>query len=258
MRTGIALCASLLAAVITSSVHADTIVNLLNNGELAKATKAKVNTFVTISPKTKAASTPLPGWTVTSGTVDLVANACLQAPTGMGYSVDLLGTPGVGSMRQTVAHTDADSEYEFSFEMSVNPTDGTYKESSTTKKMRVEIWGADYGTSGAVPLVSRDYSMTNGTRTATNMQWVNDEDVGGESGSKIQFQGTGGAITIVLSALASDPMPKKATAAKLSKGAMVGNLQLFTVGGGPAPEPASLGILGLGASALLLKRRRGR
>jgi hypothetical protein len=248
MRTGIALCASLLAALLTSSVQAD-VVNLLTNGTFQKSASAKLNKSGIVPITTRTNKTALPGWTISSGAVDLVSSRLWQSPTGANYSVDLIGSPGIGSISQTVV-TDSDTMYQLSFDLTVNPQASPRKETGTTKILRVEAIAAN----GTV-LVSRDYSMTNGTRTLKNMQWLTDLDVNGEGGI-FQFRGTDGNVTIKFSALSPTPLPKKSKATTVYCGPVIGDVSLIEVGG--APEPASLGILGVGASALLLKRRRGR
>jgi hypothetical protein len=252
MRTGIALCASLLAAVLTSSVFAAPT-NLLTNGSFDKATSTKLNSTGIVPITTRTNKNALPGWTVL-GPVDLVSSRLWQAPEGTGYSVDLIGTPGVGGIQQTIEDTLADHTYQLSFDLSVNPQAGPWKETGTTKSVRVDILGGE----GEV-VATRTFSLTKGTRTLKNMQWADDSTFVDEEVGDFTFAGTGGDLTVRFTALSPSPLPKRSKATTVYCGPVIGNASLIDLGGGdPTPEPASLGILGVGASALFLKRRRGR
>jgi hypothetical protein len=252
MKTGIALCASLLAAVLTSSVYAAPV-NLLTNGSFDKLDTAKVASTGFIAITTSTNKTALPGWTIL-GPVDLVSTRLWEAPAEASYSIDLVGTPGSGGIQQVVHETNAETEYQLSFDLSANPAASQWKEHNDTKYLKVDILGGE----GEV-IATRTYSLTAGTRTYQDMQWAPDSTFAGEGGN-FTFTGTGGDITVRFTALAPTPMPTGAKTTTLYCGPVIGNASLIALGGGEpsTPEPASLGILGVGASALILKKRRGR
>jgi hypothetical protein len=253
MRTAIALCASALAVVLTSSSIFAAPTNLLTNGSFDKAASAKINKAGIIPITTRSNKNALPGWTIL-GPIDLVSSRLWQQPTGASYSVDLIGTPGIGGIQQTVHDTLDDHTYELSFDLSLNPSLSPFKETGTTKLLKVDILGGE----GEV-LATRVYSLTNGTRTLKNMQWATDSNFAGEEEGPLTFQGTGGDIIVRFTSMAPGALPRRAKASTVYCGPVIGNASLFDLGGGtPTPEPASLGILGVGASALILKRRRGR
>ena len=241
MGTCIALCASLVGFVLISSARA----NLLNYGLFDKAGTVMLNKsgVATLSKN----SSGLLGWTITSGTVDLVSKTHWQTPDG-NYSVDLVGTPGVGAIAQKVATTTGTS-YTLTFDLTANPEAGPRNEIGTTKVLLVQALAAN----GKTVLASKVFDVTPGSHTTQNMGWVSD--------NKFTFQATGAFSTIQLSALTPLNLPKGANSSNIYCGPVIDNLNLDLTAGGsptPVPEPTSLGILGVSASALLLKRRRGR
>jgi hypothetical protein len=158
--------------------------------------------------------------------------------------VDLVGTTGIGGIYQRVATTTA-TGYTLTFDLSANPEAGPRKETGTTKRLLVEALAAD----GKTVLASHEFDITNGTRTKTNMQYETDT---------FNFTATGAFSTIRLTALTPLNLPKGAKSSNIYCGPVIGNLNLTPSGTPPTPEPTSLSILGVSASALLLKRRRGR
>jgi len=110
-------CALVALAAAASSARA----NMLVNGglELNPAYSIPLNPgFVTAGPVTN--STALPGWTVTTGTVDVVPSTYWQVKQGS-YSVDLVGSPGTGSIRQLVSGTQNNTDYSMTFDWAPNP-----------------------------------------------------------------------------------------------------------------------------------------
>jgi hypothetical protein len=242
MSTRIALCASLVGLVLISSARA----NMLTNGQLDKASATPLDQYglITLSPTLN--STALPGWTITSGTVDIVPNAYWPTSNvAAAYSLDLVGSPGIGAISQSVT-TVATTAYTLTFDLAANPEAGPRLETGTTKILRVEALAAD----GTTVLASTDYQITKGTRTLQDMQW---------QANSFNFTATGATSILRLAALTPLNLPNGATSSNIFTGPVIDNLNLI-VGGNPtpAPEPASLGLLGVSASALLLRRRRGR
>jgi choice-of-anchor C domain-containing protein len=226
---------SLLALGFISTARA----NLLINGGLEKDATTPLNTYnlLTLSPTLN--NTALPGWSVTTGTVDIVPNTYWQVSEGS-YSVDLVGTPGLGGIAQSVA-TVAGTSYTLIFDMAANPEAGPYGEHGTTKILRVEALRAN-GTT----ILAQDFSLTAGTRTTQDMQWVTNAFV---------FNATDATTTIRLSALTPPNLPAGTTSSIIFTGPVVDNFDLF-YSSGTVPEPASLSVLGLGGAALLRRRRR--
>jgi choice-of-anchor C domain-containing protein len=110
-------------------------------------------------------ATAIPGWTVTSGSVDWI-NTYWQQPSGVApaLSIDLNGTPTaahpnpVGSISQTFATTPG-QEYEVGFSYAGNPVCGP-----STKGMTVSVNGS----------VIRHYSFSTASTTTSNMGWTYD------------------------------------------------------------------------------------
>jgi hypothetical protein len=261
MRTAIGLCASALAFVLTSSAFAAQS-NLLTNGSFEKSRKAKVNSygFVSITEKTNP-DAGIDGWIV-NGSVDLNGARYWQQPSGANFSVDLIGSPGAGSIEQIVDIAKNANEwiaghvYQLTFDLSVSPASNKPKEKSLEKYLRVEILG-DHD----ILLGSADYSVLGGTRTLKNMQWT-DQSAFMDAGGNLIFTYTGGPVTVkfIGETLLSAQLPGSLSVASLYCGVAVGNASLTDISTGtalPTPEPMSLAILGMGASALLFQRRRG-
>ena len=237
MRTRVALCASLLGLVLASSARA----NILVNGALDKDA-TPLNQYNLVVLTTAQNNTALTGWTITSGSVDIVPNSYWQASDG-GYSVDLTGTPGIGAIAQTVA-TIAATQYTLTLDLAANPEPGPLLEAGTTKRLLVEALAAN----GTTVLASTEYDVTKGAHTLQSMGWATNTFI---------FTATGATSTIRLSAVAPLNIPNGATSSTVFCGPAIDNLNLFPTGS-PAPEPTSLCLLGVSASALLLRRRRGR
>jgi choice-of-anchor C domain-containing protein len=213
--------------------------NLLINGMLESAVPPKQpDNLVYVTPSTN--PTALTGWTLDSGEIDIVPNSYFQSSQG-NYSVDLVGTPGLGSISQQVATT-ATAEYALTFDFSINPESGPLKERPYIKTLRVEAIGAD----GVTVLATQDFSETRGTRTNSNMQWTQ---------KTLTFFADGSVATIRFSALEPSNLPSGVTGSMIFTGPVIDNVDLV-LGGGSIPEPASVGILGVAAVGLLMRRRR--
>jgi len=232
------------AALVSLAAVSSARANLLVNGGLEKAATADVNPYNLIY--LKPGSTALPGWTITSGTVDLVPGTPSEdvywLNTEGDFSVDLVGTPGVGGISQRVSTT-AGTTYTLTFDFSVNPEVGPFDETSLTKTLLVQAIAGN----GTV-LLNRTVSDTAGTRTNDDMQWRSISYV---------FTAIGPLVTVKFSAAAPTDLPAGVTASKIFCGPVIDNVDLEVGGGGQQlPEPTSLAMLGAGAAALLRRRRR--
>jgi Protein of unknown function (DUF642) len=182
----------------------------------------------------------LPGWSITSGSVDVVPSNYFASSQGS-YSVDLVGTPGIGAISQTFATTPGVG-YLLTFDFSVNPDSWIFDESGTIKRLQVSAIGTD----GLTVLTSSIYSGSNGTRTNSNMQYLPET---------FSFIADGTSTTLKLEALAPLNMTGGMTANNIYAGPVIDNLDL-EIGGGATlfPEPSTLMLLSIG-SVVLLKRR---
>lgn len=232
------------AALVSLAAVTSARANLLTNGGLEPATSSLPNKFNLIT--LASGSSKLPGWKITNGTVDLVPGTTAAhtywANTQGDYSVDLIGTPGIGGISQTVKNLTVGNTYTLTFDFSVNPETGPWNEVGTTKVLRVQT----LNNKNAV-ILTQDFSDTNGARTDTDMGW---------STKSFSFVATTTTMTLKLAALAPLDLPSGAQTSKIFAGPAIDNLDLEPGGGRPVPEPASLSILGAGAAALLLRRRR--
>ena len=101
-----------LAAALLSAGYAQASTELVSNGGFESFTGGPVSGYVTVN----AGDTSLTGWTVGAASVDVV-NGNYGAITG--NSIDMLGTPGPGSLEQTLA-TVAGQHYTLNFDLSEN------------------------------------------------------------------------------------------------------------------------------------------
>src|SRR4051812_22596908 len=90
------------ASLITLAAVSSARANLLVNGGLEPSSGTTVNQYNIIY--VASGSSKLPGWSITSGTVDLVPGAATNNAywenTEGSFSLDLAGTPGVGTITQ--------------------------------------------------------------------------------------------------------------------------------------------------------------
>jgi hypothetical protein len=241
MKTMVALGgAALFALAVTGQARA----NILINGGLE--TTLPLNRFGMVYMSQRINPTALTGWTISTGTIDIVPSKYFKSSAG-NFSVDLIGTPRLGGIQQTVP-TSAGTAYTLTFDFSVNPyKNGRRDESDDTKVMQVDALDSD----GATVLATQEFTGTVGTRTKTNMEYTQET---------FSFTADGPQTTLLLQALAPLNMSPLVTLLTIRCGPVIDNLDLELnggSGGGPGtPEPASLGILGLGG--LLLMRRRNR
>jgi len=240
MRVYTGILASVVALAAASAARA----NMLTNGGLeASISPTQPDNLIYMS--TTVNSTALPGWSITSGSVDVVPTTYFQSSQG-GYAVDLVGTPGVGVLSQTVT-TISGNHYQLTFDYSINPENLT-GEAGDTKQVKITATGSGV-------LATQNYSYPFATPTATNMHYV--------TGATFLFTANSTSTTISLTALLSN-LPTGITSLTAYCGPVIDNLDLISLGGNPPPdggaipEPASLGTLAMGGLLLLRRKRGGR
>ena len=192
----------------------------------------------------------LTGWTLGGASIDVVPNTYWESTKGA-FSIDLVGTTGIGSITQTVSGLIPGNTYELSFDFTVNPSEGGHGGESTFVK-----WMEVDATNTSVPKFY--FSGTpSATQTAANMEYVR---------RAIDFTATGTSTTITFAALFPSGLPATFTdgtpvsANALYTGPVIDNVDLEDITqGGVAPvatpEPASLSVLAIGG-VMLLRRRR--
>jgi hypothetical protein len=193
----------------------------------------------------------LNGWTI-GASLDVVPNSYWQAAEGS-FSVDLIGSPDgdgqsvLGAISQTVTGLTVSQQYSLTFEFSVNPENYT-GEGGTTKILDVTIANSDQP--------STLFSASAGTRTDSDMQWT---------GETINFTASAGSTTITFASELPTNLPAFLTngtvpsATNLYCGPVIDNVDLEVFSGSPTtPEPASLGILGVGSLLLIRRRNTGK
>jgi hypothetical protein len=243
------------AAAVAATVSARA--NMLVNGGLevtsdqlaAKPAMLSADGLIHVSPTVN--SNALNGWTVTGTSIDVVPNTYWQCTQGA-YSVDLIGTTGLGAISQKVSGLTPGTTYELSFDFAVNPGYGLHGETTFEKWIEVQA------TNSSVP-VAYFTRKPSGTQTAINLEYVR---------PAIDFVAMDTTTTITFAALFPSDLPATfadgtpVTANALYTGPVIDNINLEgmpeVTGHGntaPTPEPASLGVLAVGGLMLLRRRR---
>ena len=256
MKTGKVLTGVALFAVlgISLNAHANMLVNgglEVTSGQLAADASLMYSDGLIHASQTTHSSA-LVGWTIGGASIDVVPNTYWQSTQGS-YSVDLIGTTGIGSITQSVSGLIPGNMYELSFDFTVNPSNGGHGGESTFIK-----WLHVGTTNSTLP----DFyfsGMPSATQTAADMDYVR---------RAIDFTATGSTTTITLNAVFPSTLPAffpdgaPVNAASLYTGPVVDNVDLeditTTLGGGQVsqlPEPGSLAALSL-SGLMLLRRRR--
>src|SRR5205085_2699351 len=126
--------AGILAFVVSLAAASAARANILVNGGLESAVlPTQPDNLVYMSHTTNTGARGR-GGTITSGGVDIVPTTYFQSSQG-GYAVDLVGTPGVGVLSQTVTTVIGD-HYQLTFDYSINPENLT-GELGDTKRVKV-------------------------------------------------------------------------------------------------------------------------
>lgn len=247
-----------LALAVASSITVTARANMLVNGGL-EVTAGQLTSDPSlmyadglIHASQSTHSNVLTGWTIGGASIDVVPNTYWQSTQGS-YSVDLIGTTGIGSITQTVSGLTPGNLYELSFDFTVNPGDGWHGgESAFIKWLDVGI------TDSSIPEWCFS-GMPSGTQTAIDMGYVR---------RAIDFTATSTSTTVTLQALFPSGLPATFTDGapvrtdSLYTGPVVDNVDLQDItplgGNGkstPVPEPASLAALSIGGLMLLRRRR---
>ncbi len=197
-----------LLAIVSSAATADT--NLISNGGFVAPSGTPSFSYKEVTPSS---SVQIPGWTVTSGSVDWI-NTYWQSADGDGYCIDLSGRGNGAIAQQIVGGLEVGGAYELSFWLSGNP-DGP----PTTKTITLDVTNA----SG---LSQSQFEYVRNGNTKTNMMWQpwTARFVAQEAQIGIAFAGTSGT----------------------AYGAALDNVKLQRV----VPEPATL--LGFGLPMLMV------
>jgi PEP-CTERM motif len=196
----------------------------------------------------------LTGWNVLGPSIDVNSSSYWQtAPGGGTASLDLAGTDvhntgaqQLGGVSQTVTGLTAGQTYKLDFWHSVNPGNDQFNDGTKPKILDVAVFDATsnplaLNASGAAVTQANNhvqYTLTTGTRTDANMQWIEDF---------VTFKAPTSSITVQFSTVAN---PNSSLTVNIA-GPALDLVSLVQV-----PEPASLSLLALGG--LLLTRQRSR
>ncbi len=193
----------------------------------------------------------LSGWSIGGASIDVVPTAYWQSSHG-GYSVDLIGTAGLGTISQTVNGLAPGSHYSLTFDFAVNPETLT-NEGGSTKILQVSMTNTS--------LSPTQFTGTAGTRTKTNMGYVQEV---------LNFTATSSSSTLTMAALMPTGLVQSATASTVYCGPVIDNLDFEFVSGSsqqppgpgsgptgpgsgqtPVPEPTMPGLFVVGMVMLL-------
>ena len=134
-----------------------------------------------------AGSNAITGWTVGGTSVDLIKNS--YGSVGSGTSVDMLGTPGPGSLSQLFNYA-ANTTYTLTFDLSLNPGAG-----GNFTGVDVFVNNLHTGFTGTNP--SSPYSLTFTTGNTAGSQWLIFSSVGGDvySGAVLAYAWSAESLT---------------------------------------------------------------
>ncbi|MDY7573164.1 choice-of-anchor C family PEP-CTERM protein [Actimicrobium sp. CCI2.3] len=133
--------------------------NLISNGDFEAFTGSPFTGFTTLG----AGASTLTGWTIGGTSVDVINNNQYGAISG--NSIDMLGTPGPGSLSQTFATT-AGGFYSLSFDLSQN--------SNQAPTMTVAVNGVQQGPvfSGTFPTYTSFTQQFQALTTSTTLSFT--------------------------------------------------------------------------------------
>ncbi len=200
---------SLTALALLALATSAAATNLITNGDFEADAVGSLN-YATV----KAGEAGITGWTVGGNSVDLVK---VRFGAITGNSVDILGSPGPGSLSQSFA-TLLNRTYTLTFDLSRNGN--------------VDRRGTGY----------LDVRLNGGP--ATNYTGVS----GTVSHYSQSFLGTGGMVTLTFSS--ADNVPSAFT-----NGAVLDNV-VVTASSVPEPEAYAMMLAGLAGLGVMVRRRR--
>lgn len=105
-----------IAAIFAAGAAQAASPNLVKNGGFSQTNALSVPTsgYVTV----EAGSDAISHWTIDKNSVDVVNNAYGSID---GFSLDMIGTPGLGAITQKIKGLQADTNYVLTFDLGLNP-----------------------------------------------------------------------------------------------------------------------------------------
>jgi choice-of-anchor C domain-containing protein len=143
--------------------------NLISNGDFEAYTVGVASGGYT---KVDAGSSAITGWTIGGVSVDLIKNSYGSVS---GTSVDMLGTPGPGSLSQLFSYN-ANTTYTLSFDVSRNPN-GSYT------ALSVDVNGIHHEYVGTSLATTQSFSFTTGNSAGSQLLQFSSVNGDGYSGA---------------------------------------------------------------------------
>jgi choice-of-anchor C domain-containing protein len=205
-----------LALVASVSASAAVPTNLLTNGSFEATVVSSNPGYSTLGASTSL----LPGWTINSGSVDIVGNYW-NAQDGIN-SVDLSGSAAKGVISQAFSTT-AGQSYNVSYWLAGNPDDAVKLKTGTV----------------SVGNQTQGFSFDATGKTHTNMGWIE---------KSFSFVASGSSSTL---SFASNQLNTNGSLS--SWGPALDNVSVSAV---PEPETYAMLLAGLASVSLIVRRRK--
>lgn len=229
------LVVGMLTCLFAFSFASDAKANLIVNGSFENGTNlpAAVPGYRTLSgatdPLALGGTNDIAGWTVLNNNIDWIHNNYWQASNGT-YSLDMSGL-SPGGISQTIA-TNPGETYTLTFDMSVNPD---VRHSDTARRLDIVA----INTLTNVKDLEDNFLLARGTRTFSDMQWVN---------QTLTFTASGTSTELIFF---SAPSNIDAGGPALDNVVLNGNGVVAAV-----PAPAGFILAGIGGIGFLAARRK--